>query len=732
MGHPTRLITIALVLGGVCWSLVGRADDGWQPRERKQPGNRLAYPVDSILDLRIHEASRLETRGRFTRALEIYREVLRANSDTDPNVGNRIFQVAPGRYQGVSEFVRARLRGFPPDGKQAWREARDVAVRGQLKKITSRVTDDAIKKLDAVYADDYLATDAPRALELAADLDFERGEVEAAVERYQRLVLDHPGMAGSVHPKLIVALSLAGRPEALRELIHSMKQIQPEAGILIAGRELSPDAMLALAILRQRQKDRDGSRGALGASRGAHSPQFSLGEHLWSHSAIGRVISSRPRTTRALGLETTRPGRSSGLASPHYPVVSDNQVVMSSADQLQVLSLDDGSELLGRPLQVLEPTAYAETNDRVIYGGTVHRELYAAPFVERVLNEEYWRGIPIKVNIPMRKLVAFDTNTWKRLWDHTESLADSDLEYASFPCPPAAQRGVLYSSAFLVRGFVQSWVAAFDARSGKTLWRTWLCSGQVEQTMFGEHAVEPLCSPVVVANETVYHITSFGAVAALEAKTGRIRWITEYDQIEVKAAKGYYPSEREIGWHNTPPVLVDLGDHGGRVLVTTPLDSDYYYAFDADRGGMLWNYPRNGLEYLVGTTGGRVILAGEDRVVAHDVRTGKHVWEVELRPPLVPRTELISGRGTVTDKLAFIPLRSRVLPIEVASGKVLAATAWRDHTDGGNLFATKDKVMVCSPTQLHTHANRDLRPRDQDGEADTEEESGEKPRKKRY
>ena len=33
--------------------------------------------------------------------------------------------------------------------------------------------------LDALYADDYLATDAPRALEMAADLDFERGEVAA-------------------------------------------------------------------------------------------------------------------------------------------------------------------------------------------------------------------------------------------------------------------------------------------------------------------------------------------------------------------------------------------------------------------------------------------------------------------------------------------------------------------------------------------------------------------------
>ncbi len=705
-GVGVRVGLAFVVAGGVGLAAVsvGARADG-------RAKNRISYPVDAILEVRLAEAKRHEARAEWEQALAVYKDILEANATADPNEGNRVTPVAPGRHVGVSGWVRGRLRVLPKEARVVYRKTSDAWVTDRIQK--ALLTDDPAPQLDAIYEDCFLATDAPRALERAGDLDFAEGEIAAALDRYWRLLRQHrdpTGRENIVRAKAAVCCALIGRVDRLRKLLDEIRLFDPEARLDLDGRIVRGEDLLLQAIAVEAERARTGEtaeRGALGTAGGAVGRAIELGIHLWDQAAAGRVVPGRtPRNPQAFGLGPIGGARASNI-SPHYPVVAEGRLALAAADKLAIYDLASGKPLFRNGLDVRPTVHYEETNDRVIYGGTSHRGVFSAPFVQRVANEEYWRGIPIKVKIPVRKLVGFDGRTWKRLWDHSETLEETPLQVASFPTPPAARRGTLYASAFLVRGFVQSWVAAFDARTGEPKWMTWLCSGQVEQTMFGEHAIEPLCSPVVAGNDTVFHVTSFGAVVALEARTGRIKWMTEYEQIEVQAAQGYYPRERDIGWRNCPPVLVESDDGTGSVLVITPLDSNFYYGLDAERGAVIWKEHRDDLQYLVGAADGKVVLAGNRMVVARDARTGKRVWESDLKDLPYARTEVVSGRGVIAGRDAVIPLRHRLLSVEVETGSVSAlSNTFNGHSNGGNVFAWGDQVLIAAPSRIHVYENR--------------------------
>ena len=275
-------------------------------------------------------------------------------------------------------------------------------------------------------------------------------------------------------------------------------------------------------------------------------------------------------------------------------------------------------------------------------------------------------------------------------------LDGTPLERWSFPSPPTAVEGVVFAPAFSIEGFVNCHVAAFDVHTGEPLWDSWIVSGQVEQTMFGEQATEPLCAPVAVSNGVVYYSTSFGCVAALDANTGRPLWITEYDQIEVRAPRGYYADPRTIGWENNAPI-VESG-----VVVVAPLDSPKYLGLDARTGERLWANGQRAtavegeMRYLLGgcTVGGQgvVVLGGGGQVRCLAVRGGKLLWTAQLRG------RVVAGRGCIArspggELVVLVPVdRNEMFTIQVETGK----------QNGNFNVGTTGNIVLCGDHALVT------------------------------
>ena len=232
-------------------------------------------------------------------------------------------------------------------------------------------------------------------------------------------------------------------------------------------------------------------------------------------------------------------------------------------------------------------------------------------------------------------LVAVDRTTdgkllWKRSAE-TIALPKRPAEGLSrtvgFEGTPVADARSVYVALTDRREQTATYVACLDAETGNPRWVRHLgeAASDFDNNMMGMgmgmvgssndlgHRLLTLDGP------TVYFQTNLGAVAALDAETGGIRWVATYPRQE-RGGLGQ-GSQRDLN-----PAIV----HDGLVIVA-PDDAASIYAYDAGSGRLVWKtdpLPEEvKLAHLLGVAKGRLVATG-DRVLLFDVKTGKllHTW----------------------------------------------------------------------------------------------------------
>jgi len=691
----------------------------------EQPTNQIHYPLAEELQAVLHTADDAREAGKLEQAVELYRSVLDADgpSAAGPGVGYQValLDTSPGltglrgrRFKGVTQWAIDGLRGLPEDGVALFRKKYDYRASSARDEALSGAADarDAFAALARVYELYPISSHAAALLERMGDLALEAGQLDRAHRTYARLVAHHEGELESpprIRQKMIVCALGLGRDDEVRRLVAAIRRDDPEAVIHLAGEGLDVQELVARALEVRAER--------AAADRYTHvrADPANTG-HVEAPVAFGAArfqprVFDRPRVTRNLagGRQFTTGALGQDVPARSQAVVHDGAAFVATADRLLAYDLDTGEE---RPRIPRLGPAFPDPNANVQFGGAIDRGTLVVPLVEAVLRDQQYRGIPIKVRIPIRKLAGFDLDRWRWTWNHARDLEGTHLEGWSFPTPPAARDGLMVASAFSIEGFVNCHVAAFESRTGEPLWDSWIASGQVEQTMFGEHATEPLCVPVGLADGIVYHATSFGCVSALDLDTGRILWVSEYDQIEVRAPRGYYADHRSIDWENNAPV-VEAG-----VVVVAPLDSDHYYGFDGATGRTIWRKRRRqfaveaDMRYVIGAADGRVVLGGGHEVRCVDVRNGKLLW----RSPL--RGKVVSGRGVIAKDVVCVPVDDEVFLFDIEQGKRLGRVG---VAATGNLLVCGEHIAITgSDGRFVVHRNRGF-----EGGADRGDRGGE-------
>lgn len=611
---------------------------------QEDPVNRIHYPHSDELEalLRSADAARLD--GRWDQAAALYQAAL--EGDGAGNGGGYRLARWPGeeggarRFKGVSEWAIEGLRALPPPGVAAFRRRFDL--QAAARRDQARRANDPIRSLARVYELFPVASCAPEVREAMGDLALERGELARAGRSFAALLAHHAGELpdrGRIERKLALCQLGLLHPERLRLRGREAAQARVDA----ANR-----AWLDLA---------------LAPGRPAFAPRSFLD---------GAALDGSPR---------------------HLPLTDGRTAFVIGTERIRAWDLASGQE---REIPRLSRHGWVELGSRGQQGGAIERGVLVAPQVEVVLEDQRFRGIPVKVRRAVRKLAGFELEGWRWRWDHARALRGTAREGWSWPAPPVCTDGVAFASAWEVRGFVNAHATAIDAATGELLWSTWVASGQVEQTMFGEQATEPLCVPPASEGGVVLHVSCLGSVAALEAETGRLLWVAEYDQIAVEAPRGFYAHERAIGWESNAPI-VEAG-----VVVAAPLDSDWCYGFDAATGRRLWREARRQLavdaeaRWLFGAAEGRVVLAGDGEVRCLDVRTGKRVWSRALE------SDRVAGRGLLVRGAVCVPLEDGLLLLDLRTGAPgrripLAVT--------GNLALTSERLVVAGEGILAVHGN---------------------------
>ena len=122
----------------------------------------------------------------------------------------------------------------------------------------------------------------------------------------------------------------------------------------------------------------------------------------------------------------------------------------------------------------------------------------------------------------------------------------------------------------------QAYVGCYDARTGRPLWRQFVCSAETPaRGQIGE------CTHNLLTLERgkLYYSTNLGAVAALATRDGHVQWITCYP----RAKTGDLNQRSAHFYRDLTPCVFDRGR-----LFVAPSDTERVFALDAATGLMLW------------------------------------------------------------------------------------------------------------------------------------------------
>jgi outer membrane protein assembly factor BamB len=290
----------------------------------------------------------------------------------------------------------------------------------------------------------------------------------------------------------------------------------------------------------------------------------------------------------------------------------------------------------------------------------------------------------------------------------------------SFEGAPLVHAGALYVAMRHVEGSrSQVYVACFelattfvpandegdDARpTGRLRFRTRIASAA---TLGGGNLDEISTLLLPIANGTVYSPTNAGAIGAVEAASGRLKWVVTYPRSLFRSSEG---AGDGIFFRDLNPPLA-----AGELLYVLPQDSDRLLALDALSGQVRWQSAAGvatDATALLGVRNQTLIAAG-DRIYWFDANRGTLLTQYPAGQPDVAATATASprgiGQGTLAGDQVWWPTRENILIFSTQPGRrgnefipplVKELPLIPRGLTGGNLVISGDKLIIANGTQL--------------------------------
>jgi outer membrane protein assembly factor BamB len=539
-----------------------------------------------------------------------------------------------------------------------------------------------------------------------------------------------------VRARLVLVSIMEGALERARVELDDFRRRHPNAKGRLAGREgpyaEALDRLLATATSSptpSAARDWPTFAGAFERTAIAAVPK-TVGNTLWEIPLGDNMpVKSSLEAVRYVAedklhwkLPPVRPAEDPQSLLSVFPIVVGNLVLFSTSNKVFAFDLATGKPawpLATRP-QNQDSTALLPREPGEIYSGAKPPEedvatiqgvglpqAFGAPRFTLTAdgNRLYARlGPPITLRLEGRSsggssyLVCLDLSAQGLLLWRTPADSGQDERWAFEGAPVV--RG---NDVFIVMRYSdvrpQLHVACLDARSGALRWRKLVC---INETIAGGQLSEITSDLLTLAGETLYLNTNLGAVAALSAVDGEIRWISSYPRAKAseKNSDHFY---RDL----TPAVY-----YRGSVFVA-PSDSPNIFALDATTGGLLWECHHEGIEqnvYLIGVGGDNLIASGH------------HVWWINVDSGGTANCWLDTttrgyGRGALVGDEFYWPMRGpegfqiRRLKQRVP-GTQSQGDAYFDADDpiqlerfdppltAGNLVAANGYLLIATPTKL--------------------------------
>lgn len=658
----TTLARIALA----AWLLTSLATSQWRPlRTAPKPIDFATSQNDNLfslvrsqddihaLEIAINELAA----GEHEVAVRRLHELLRV----DP-VG--VVPVAPGRYLGTRNAVIAVLANMPESAKAIYEQfaERDAGalMSGPLDQLSPR----RLRQL----ADRFPTTKRGLAARmLIADQSLERGDGLAASAQY-RAALDATAIGSSAERRAIE------RMEVARVLVDpATARVEQRAGKL---RDAAGEVLAAAPPLTPRRTAINGGR----SGRTPMDEPLGAPASFWREEMLAPGFDRRAKGELAmypvgdLGTVFVANGRELIALDP-----LSRSVRWVSLSPLRDFGMDDwdreSEQRRGRSRRRSSDTI----NQDMVLAAAVSEDVVvcALQVPDTGANVDFQGGFRIISKIPQRRLFAFSRQTGKVLWRHFDEVDGPRTRRfrGQDSCgPPVIAGDTVYAPIHDRSGAIAFSIGAYDLHTGQLKWRRLVCSSQQDVNMFGNARTEYAASPLALHRGVLYGATNLGVSYAIDAGSGRVRWITSYDVVQMPRTMLHGQADRQVYFSNNAPVLAD------GVVCMTPLDSQFALGMDAESGDILWRLPydarigaaENRVQWLCGAFDGEFVLAGVGVVAAkarpEDDFDGRAVVRQLVRPDQMGdrRRSLMPSRPAVTAEHVYVPTVDRVLAFDRA------------------------------------------------------------------
>lgn len=649
----------------------------------------LATSEESVTHLRT-AASYLRN-GEWENALDLYDRVTERLGDKMVRLGDSPV------YVSTRDFCQLQLLRLPTDVMQLYRRRVDQNAESWFQ--TGRDARD-VPLLERVVTEAFCSSWGDDALDALAEIAFEAGRFEEARALWSRIRTDSDPPpanlptadlgAALVYPdtnldiaaidaKRIVCRLFAGL-DGRRQLEEFRRRYSDRRGRVAGQTRRYVELLDELALAAPAAPEPTAWATFAGSmQRSQHMPRHvDVGSVQWSVELPATQWGREVRGFPSRVVQTN----SSDDALSYHPIVVRNLAIVCMPDQVRAYHLQKGPDEQGKPAWT-----YFLNGERAPAGLTVSRQSVGAPQYTLSADGDrlYARlgspetTVPFRGGFPVNSvLVCLSLLDGREIW----RVAPDQAEFAFEGSPVVANDSVFVATT---RGgsMRHAYVAKYDAADGQLQWRQLVCEAPQPSAHYQASISHNL---LTFGGGAVYYVTNLGAAAALEASTGRIRWIWTYPRDpQAFARRGGIAN-----WYLNPAVYDD-----GRVLFA-PVDRPQIFAVDAQSGELLWETPPgtfeiDRLQHLLGVTDGKLIASGT-YVFAIDVASGKRVWQW-------PETQGVQpyGRGLLAGDHVYVPEKTNVHVIDRTTGmpaKPPIAVAEVHGQLSGNLAVADDYLVM--------------------------------------
>lgn len=686
--------------------------------------------VSSRVRRQLQQLDALSAEGAWADALELWEEIFAAAGNS-----NSVIEVSPDRFISLGEHCHSLLAGWPPEALALYRQRIDPIARQQF--VQAAANRDA-SALHEIVRDSFCSSYGDDGLLALGDVALERGNIAAALRHWRKispLLSDAQGRplawalegielkqhAGEVlkrlrnkshaagvlvYPdsdvpisELLLRFSLAslsaGQIPAAQAYLTLLDAIAPHATGLIAGQESNYSEFLSGLI----------------ADAERSSKTIERSEDSLTAIAIGPLVGSlwqQPRKVyrqQAVQFELDMFGRQRVVQKPDATLPPtgaaahwQRTAILRQGNQVVAVDLLTGEPAITRTGVLHEGTAVATRRAggaRIIIQNGRRRVISTASSSATGPDEAvtiHGNLLYARVNPGDAQSPANDNRNIRRRSIpqpsplriigrdlSRENLTVLDLPPPDAPWqfggPPVVEGERLYVALTADDVRPRVGVACYSAITGRLLWETSVCSGQ-PTTGFGSAGVPT--QHLLMDAQSLYLNTHLGAIAAVEKRSGSIRWARLYDRKQAG----------KVAWSSnaaSPSPGPTSGLLWGEQLFVAPTDAEELLAFDTATGQTLWNQDRPAGSAQLLAVAQNTLVIGGDQLTGVSTSSGT----LRYRWPDSPKSGLRGkGVGCVVGEEVFWPTRDRVFVLDVLTAEQTRPSVDISYLGGGGANLT--------------------------------------------